>query len=74
MNCELKYCEHCGSLLLRPAGSGKNYCRECVRRLLHFLPSLQRLRAGLQHSTMTPRKRPRRSRGGKAHLVSRMAP
>jgi len=47
MNCELKYCERCGSLKLRRAGSGENYCGSCVRLLLHFLPALQHLRMGL---------------------------
>jgi hypothetical protein len=28
---ELKYCERCGGLLLRPAGSGAVYCDTCGR-------------------------------------------
>lgn len=27
---ELKYCERCGSLCLRPAGGGQIYCRDCA--------------------------------------------
>jgi len=26
---ELKYCERCGGLWLRPAGSGLSYCESC---------------------------------------------
>jgi len=27
---ELKYCEHCGGLWLRPAGGGQVYCVACA--------------------------------------------
>ena len=30
---ELKYCERCGGLNLRPHGSAQRFCRACVRRL-----------------------------------------
>lgn len=30
---ELKYCERCGGLGLRPAGSGLSYCESCAREM-----------------------------------------
>jgi hypothetical protein len=27
---ELKYCERCGGLFLRPQGSGRAYCKPCM--------------------------------------------
>lgn len=30
---ELKYCERCGSLWLRPAGGAQIYCRDCARAM-----------------------------------------
>ena len=31
---ELKYCERCGALSLRPQGSEQVYCRACAIRML----------------------------------------
>ena len=33
---ELKYCEGCGTLKLRPICSANNYCRLCERMLARF--------------------------------------
>jgi ribosomal protein L37AE/L43A len=33
---ELKYCERCGTLKLRPVESGTTYCRRCERLLARF--------------------------------------
>ena len=30
---ELKYCERCGGLWLRPAGGGQTYCASCARQM-----------------------------------------
>jgi hypothetical protein len=30
---ELKYCERCGGLWLRPAGGGQTYCVGCARQM-----------------------------------------
>lgn len=30
---ELKYCERCGGLFLRPQGSGRTYCKPCLPRM-----------------------------------------
>lgn len=30
---ELKYCERCGGLWLRPAGGGQIYCAACAREM-----------------------------------------
>jgi hypothetical protein len=30
---ELKYCERCGGLWLRPAGGGQTYCAGCARQM-----------------------------------------
>ena len=35
---ELKYCERCGGLWLRPAGSGFSYCPNCAAAMAE-LPS-----------------------------------
>ena len=32
---QLKYCERCGSLRLRPANSAENYCQPCEQALFH---------------------------------------
>ncbi len=34
---ELKYCERCGTLLLRRSQSGENYCEPCQRALVYIL-------------------------------------
>ncbi len=33
---QLKYCERCGSLRLRPAHSAENYCQPCEQALFHW--------------------------------------
>lgn len=53
---ELKYCEQCGGLWLRPRGSGQCYCAACA----HFLED------------MPPRARDNRRRGGSGPLRRRM--
>ncbi len=30
---EMKYCEGCGALCLRPSGSNEAYCKSCSRRM-----------------------------------------
>ena len=40
---ELKYCERCGTLWLRPCGSGEQYCAECAPKMSeHALPRPRR--------------------------------
>ena len=36
IRCELKYCEGCGTLKLRPVTSVSNYCRVCEDILARF--------------------------------------
>jgi hypothetical protein len=36
MRMELKYCERCGGLWLRPAGSGLSYCPGCAKEMAQF--------------------------------------
>jgi len=38
---ELKYCERCGGLWLRPQGSMHAYCGSCTLQLQELLPSDQ---------------------------------
>jgi hypothetical protein len=39
---ELKYCERCGGLWLRPAGGGQTYCVACGRAMAELpAPSIQ---------------------------------
>jgi hypothetical protein len=33
---ELKYCERCGSLRLRPAASAQTYCEPCEQMLANY--------------------------------------
>jgi hypothetical protein len=35
---ELKYCERCGALWLRPVGSGQIYCVGCGRQMAEMPP------------------------------------
>jgi Zn-finger nucleic acid-binding protein len=35
---ELKYCERCGGLWLRPAGGGQIYCVNCGRQMAQLPP------------------------------------
>jgi Zn-finger nucleic acid-binding protein len=36
---ELKYCERCGGLWLRPVGGGQIYCRTCGREMAQLPPA-----------------------------------
>ena len=36
---ELKYCERCGGLWLRPVGGGQVYCVECARAMGELPPA-----------------------------------
>jgi Zn-finger nucleic acid-binding protein len=38
---ELKYCERCGGLWLRPMGGGQIYCVRCSREMAKLPPSYQ---------------------------------
>jgi hypothetical protein len=38
MSLELKYCERCGGLWLRPVGGGQIYCVECGRSMAELPP------------------------------------
>jgi hypothetical protein len=42
---ELKYCERCGALWLRPRGSEEVYCAACVPKMAEF-PAPRPLRCG----------------------------
>jgi hypothetical protein len=39
---ELKYCERCGGLWLRPVGSGQIYCVGCGREMAKMPPASQK--------------------------------
>lgn len=39
MSLELKYCERCGGLWLRPAGGGQIYCVSCARQIAEMPPA-----------------------------------
>jgi hypothetical protein len=43
---ELKYCERCGGLWLRPAGGGQVYCVACGRAMAE-LPPASCIRSGV---------------------------
>jgi len=46
---ELKYCERCGGLWLRPAGGGQVYCVGCAQQMAELPPASQKLgRATMQ--------------------------
>ncbi len=36
---ELKYCERCGGLWLRPVGGGQIYCVSCAREMAQLPPA-----------------------------------
>ena len=40
---ELKYCERCGGLWLRPAGGGQIYCVACGREMAQLPPASREL-------------------------------
>lgn len=44
---ELKYCERCGSLWLRPTGGGQIYCVACGREMAK-MPAISSDRKGMQ--------------------------
>jgi Zn-finger nucleic acid-binding protein len=39
MSLELKYCERCGGLWLRPAGGGQIYCASCAKHIAEMPPA-----------------------------------
>jgi Zn-finger nucleic acid-binding protein len=39
MSLELKYCERCGGLWLRPAGGGQIYCASCAKQIAEMPPA-----------------------------------
>jgi Zn-finger nucleic acid-binding protein len=39
MSLELKYCERCGGLWLRPAGGGQIYCVSCAKQMAEMPPA-----------------------------------
>jgi len=41
---ELKYCERCGGLWLRPVGGGQIYCVECGRSMAELPPASYEVR------------------------------
>lgn len=54
---ELKYCERCGGLWLRPAGGGQTYCAGCARQMGELpTPSCER-------ETSEKKGKPRRAEG-----------
>ena len=55
ISCELKYCEGCGTLKLRPVKSVTNHCAICERMLARFRfprAALARQYAGLPSAAM----------------------
>jgi hypothetical protein len=50
---ELKYCERCGSLWLRPAGGGQIYCVACGRAMGELPPASRK--AGAARVPQGPR-------------------
>lgn len=51
---ELKYCECCGGLLLRPAGTGAIYCAGCAARVRELAPPRMPKRRGRPPKTTLP--------------------
>ena len=49
---QLKYCERCGSLRLRPADSAENYCQPCEQALFNWTLPEEKVR--LLRSSRTP--------------------
>lgn len=39
MRLELKYCERCGGLWLRPVAGGQIYCRNCAKEVAQLPPA-----------------------------------
>jgi tRNA(Ile2) C34 agmatinyltransferase TiaS len=46
MSLELKYCERCGGLWLRPAGGSQVYCIVCARDMAEMPPASRELEGG----------------------------
>ncbi len=44
---ELKYCERCGGLWLRPVGGGQIYCAGCGREMAKLPPAYQAGETGI---------------------------
>jgi Zn-finger nucleic acid-binding protein len=44
LSLELKYCERCGGLWLRPAGGGQIYCAACGRATAELPPASYEVR------------------------------
>ena len=55
---ELKYCERCGGLWMRPVGGGQIYCRVCGRAMAELPP------ASYQAETARMQRGPRWGLGG----------
>jgi hypothetical protein len=43
LSLELKYCERCGGLWLRPAGGAQIYCITCARQMAEMPPASRKL-------------------------------
>lgn len=55
IKCELKYCEGCGTLQLRPVQSVTNHCAICLRMLARFRfprAALAERGGGLPHAAL----------------------
>jgi hypothetical protein len=48
---ELKYCERCGGLWLRPVGGGQIYCVRCAKEMEKLPPSYQAGEDGMRVDT-----------------------
>jgi hypothetical protein len=44
LSLELKYCERCGGLWLRPVGGGQIYCVDCGRSMAELPPASYEVR------------------------------
>jgi Zn-finger nucleic acid-binding protein len=51
MSLELKYCERCGGLWLRPAGGGQVYCASCAKQMAEMPPASGRFDSSAEEST-----------------------
>lgn len=49
IQCELKYCERCGGLWLRPAGSDEPYCVRCAPLMAELPVAPVRRRKNLEN-------------------------
>jgi hypothetical protein len=43
VNLELKYCERCGALRMRPVGGEQIYCVDCARQMAELPPASREL-------------------------------